>query len=427
MIPFRFPLPGVLLTEGNCTGTLAAARFFGRLGVPVVLAESNSESLTAASKYVARHYHCPAYSDSEAFVTWLLEFGARQPGYFLYGTSDDLVFILARQCERLASSFRLYQPAEQTIFTLANKQQLYATARACGIETPGTFYPTSMDDVRLLARTLQYPILVKPKIQMGLHAGVKGILCANEKATVQAFHAYQSRFTYAPWTLSYDPSLRWPMIQAYFFEAATHTYSLCGFLSRENDIYLVGAAEKVLQQPLHLGIGLAFESRPVIAEVADAVRRLALKTGYYGVFEAEFIYLPDDNRYLLMDFNPRFYGQMGFDLMRGLPLIHLSCAAALDDRETMQTLARTNAAGGDAQIIYKYRIHWMLRLLLSTQWLAGRIPARIRRYWLDWSREGNVYDPLNDAGDKGPLLRYVWQHLWYCLRHPRAAFYFHFR
>jgi hypothetical protein len=40
-------------------------------------------------------------------------------------------------------------------------------------------------------------------------------------------------------------------------------------------------------------------------------------SGYVGVFEAAFIRASTDPR--LIDFNPRFFGQMRFDVVRGLP------------------------------------------------------------------------------------------------------------
>ena len=421
-----FPVPGVLLTEGNHGGTLAAARLFGSAGLHVVLADSDSATLAGASRFVSRRFRCPAYKNTDAFVAWLMAFGAKYPGYFLYGTSDDVVFLLARERERLASCFRLYQPSEQTIFSLSNKQLLYAMAREIGIETPGTFYPSSTEDVELLVRTLDYPLIVKPKTQLGLSLNVRGMLCRTPLEVRRAFYGYQQKFPYAPWVHAYDPTLCWPMIQAWFDDPATQTYSLSGFLSKENDIYLARGAQKVLQQPLDVGIGLAFESRPLIEKISEKVRQLALRSGYYGVFEVEFVRLAYEDRYLLTEFNPRFYGQMGFDIMRGMPLGHLALAGALGDVSTMRGLVKT-AGSWDHRVIYKYRIHWMLQLLVTTQWLGGKVSAAMRRYWLAWAREGNVYDPLCDAMDKGPFFKYVWRHMLHILRHPYAAFSYYFR
>ena len=54
-----------------------------------------------------------------------------------------------------------------------------------------------------------------------------------------------------------------------------------------------------------------------MAPLAAAVARLCRGLGYFGAFEVEF--LREGERRMVIDFNPRFYGQMAFDVKRGLP------------------------------------------------------------------------------------------------------------
>ena len=67
-----------------------------------------------------------------------------------------------------------------------------------------------------------------------------------------------------------------------------------------------------------IALALLKRNVPVDAELAEKVRQLCVKLGYFGSFEVEFIRA--GGRQLLIDFNPRFYSQMGFDIARGMPL-----------------------------------------------------------------------------------------------------------
>ena len=77
------------------------------------------------------------------------------------------------------------------------------------------------------------------------------------------------------------------------------------------------ASMKILQRPRKVGIGLCFEARAIEEPLVEKIAALCRRVGYTGVFEAEFVVAGD--RRLLIDFNPRFYSQMGFEVARGLP------------------------------------------------------------------------------------------------------------
>ena len=69
----------------------------------------------------------------------------------------------------------------------------------------------------------------------------------------------------------------------------------------------------------HTGISVPLgEDYP---EIRESVRRICEATGYHGAFEVEFI--PSADGDLLMDFNPRYYGQMQLEISRGLPIPEL--------------------------------------------------------------------------------------------------------
>lgn len=98
-------------------------------------------------------------------------------------------------------------------------------------------------------------------------------------------------------------------------------YSLAGFVDRSGEILGVRASQKVVQSPRGMGVGLLFREAPVDPEVLEGLARLCRRTGYFGVFEVEFVRA--DGGHHLIDFNPRYYGQVQFEISRGLSLPQL--------------------------------------------------------------------------------------------------------
>jgi hypothetical protein len=174
---------------------------------------------------------------------------------------------------------------------------------------------------------------------------------------------------------------------------------------------------KILQRPRRVGIGLCFETcaleEPLVAKLAALCRQV----GYAGVFEAEFVIAGD--RRLLIDFNPRFYSQMGFEVARGLQLPLLVWRAARGEEP---------AAGGRAALrdrdvgIYCHK--GMLDLILALQRLSGRMSRDEVRSWRSWYRRassaGSATDAVRDPDDPKPAWVDGASWIGGFARHPRS-------
>jgi predicted ATP-grasp superfamily ATP-dependent carboligase len=416
----------MLLTMGGYFGTLAAARCLGRRGLQVYLADADSQSPTAMSRYVTKFFATPAGERLERFGQSLLRLGEEAHGAVLYPTSDDMAWVMARRRQELAQKFKMYQPPSEVIDSLLNKKILYQTAGELGIDVPDSHYPGSFEEIEALKDVVTYPVIVKPKTQIGMSVPVKALVCRNAAELLHNARRVVESFPYLDEMLEYNPDVKWPMIQAFHPEAASETYSLGGFLTENATDIVVRGAKKVLQQPIRVGVGMAFESRPVNVDLQDQIVRLCRKVGYYGVFEAEFIHIAATDKYLLIDFNPRFYGQMGFEIARGMPLpLFVHHAATGRHSELSKEIAA--AADWDHSVVHKYAFGWMMRTLLTTQWLSGRISSAFRRRWLAWSKDVNVYDAVHAEDDHAPHRAYLLNILRATIRHPRSSFYHFFR
>jgi predicted ATP-grasp superfamily ATP-dependent carboligase len=411
--------PPVLLTVGQFYGTLAAARCLGRAGVPVTLADGHALAPARWSRYVARRVACPEVHEPEAFVGWLLEFGRDNPGHVLLPTSDDVAWLFAERREELAEHYRMIPGTFASIDSLLDKHALLEHAHAVGLDVPDTWFPESEGDAVTLARAVGFPLLLKPRTQVLHQSGSKGVLVENAEELVARHAELRARDRYGARLLRRNPAAAWPMLQRYYPSASEHIYSLSGYAGEGGALVAARGARKILQRPRKLGIGLCFEEAPLVRTLVDGVAALCRRAGYRGVFEAEFVEL--EGRALLIDFNPRFFSQMAFDIDRGMPLPRLAYADALGDCTGFDALALAahvgESAGGH---VYSHRV--LFELMLRAQRASGHLSADEERHWRGWwsQHRADATDAVGDRGDVGPLAIDVIGHLSWFARHPRS-------
>jgi D-aspartate ligase len=411
--------PPILLTMADYYGTLAAARCLGRLGVPITMAESKLLAPARWSRYVTRRVECPDVGDSEAFLEWLLRFGEENPGHVLYPTSDDMAWLFALHREQLAPYFLMYQPEVSAIYALLNKQRLHDLCKDVGLEVPDTWFAEGEADLERVAAEARFPVLLKPQTQILFESHVKGSQVERASELLPRYREFLEKNHYGRKLLAYDARANRPMVQAFYAEAAQNIFSLSGFVDRTGELFVARGALKVLQRPRKLGIGLCFEEVPVDAQLAEKLRQLCKKLGYFGTFEVEFIRA--GGRQLLIDFNPRFYSQMGFDIARGMPLPLFVYEAASGHEARLAEVAREALAWkGAGQHIYCHR--GIFELLLRVQGLSGRLSSEEVAHWREWyarHRERAV-DAVIDTKDWMPWAVDVALHLRSYVRHPKG-------
>ncbi len=262
------------------------------------------------------------------------------------------------------------------------------------------------------------PVLVKPRTQVLSRTHSKGIIVRERGDLLPAYRRLR-RSGYGPALLDQVPDAFVPMIQAYHPEGAHEIYVLAAFRDRARSLIAARSGLKIFQQPRSLGIGLCFVDAPLDMALVEGVRRLADAVGYFGLLQLEFVRAGGRN--LLIDFNPRFYNQLAFDVARGLPLPQMVYSAACDDPEELARL------GGDAE---QSRVDrdlvfcndFGLRLMVAAQRFLGRMSEREATRWTRWRHDNRlrVIDPARSPDDGVPALVDAASQLLGVARHPRA-------
>jgi predicted ATP-grasp superfamily ATP-dependent carboligase len=375
----RHDTPG-LLTMPTYGGTLAAVRCLGEHGIRLTVAGQHLLAPARWSRYATRWTRCPSEAEPERLLAWLLDFGRREPGHFLYPTSDDLAFLFAAHAAELGEHFCLYQPSLSSIVRALDKKLLYEACEAVGLETVPTTYPATDEDALRCVQQWNFPVILKTRTQVRRILQDKGSVVVTRKDLPAALRAHAERNHYRSGLEDTFGDVTKPMIQQYFPRGAEAIYSIAGFIDRTGELFAARGAVKVLPRTRPVGFGLAFEAAPLDPGLAEKVLRLCRLIGHFGVFEVEFV--RDGERRMVIDFNPRFYHQMAFDVARGLPLPLLAWHAARGDETALADGIAASARVPDDASIYCHRVSF--ELSLATQRLCGSLTAAERDRWKQW-------------------------------------------
>jgi predicted ATP-grasp superfamily ATP-dependent carboligase len=161
------PLAGVVLL-GGAHGTLAMARSFGRLGIPVALI-TNDHPLPRWSRFVRHQFDWAgpdapeaadtlvALASSHAFHNWLL-----------LPCGDGEVKLVASEQQRLGGTFRLLSSGWDSLNALCDKQLLAQRAAEAGIAVPKNFRVRS--DSEAASIDMIFPVVLKPAQRLAPNA-----------------------------------------------------------------------------------------------------------------------------------------------------------------------------------------------------------------------------------------------------------------
>lgn len=410
----------ILLANPNYYGTLAAMRSLGRAGVEVVTVDPSMICNGRFSRYSSHHLRCPPYEESSAWAEWLLRKARAAPRRAIYATSDAVSFALARHRNDLSADFELCQPSLDSVMSILDKGLLMQNAQAVGIETPPTWFPANSTEAAKIAKDAGRTVLIKPRSQLAQRTGTKGTVVESCDPRVKSiFDSYMKDYATNSEFVKQSSVAMTPLIQKYYPQAFDSVYSLSGFREEIGGGLVMRAARKVLQQPRRTGIGLGFAPALVDACLADQVKRLCERIGYYGVFELEFVLA--EGKAMLIDFNGRFYHQIAFDIARGMELPALAYAAARGNQtEVVRLMAHGNS--GKQKDVAGFCNHFILTTLVRMQRIFRTISYKDAARWQQWAKgsHGKMIDAIKDPDDTLPAFIDAGQYLLHFLRHPRA-------
>jgi D-aspartate ligase len=390
----------VLLATAASSGTIAAVRYLGSMGIDVGVLSSGRLCAAGWSRRAARTYSAPPESDSQQFLDALLAIGEAYHGQILIPTSDETAWLYTMHAAQLKRHFFVYQPSIASMQRILDKRLLADAAISVGLAVLPSWDPRSIDDVAAIAPTLPYPILIKPRTHVHRLRNDKGIVVYSESELMWQYQQFVTREQQRASDHPLLPDAGLPVLQQFVDAGRQGVHSVTGFIDRTGDLFVTRLSTKLFQRSQPVGVGVCFQSLPTDPLLSNAVRRLCRALDYFGIFEVEFIGF--DGRWAAIDFNPRFFNQMGMDIHRGMPLPLLACLDASGESTALRD-AVAKAQPDDAARTVFYD-GFTLRAILFAQMITSRISRHDRANWRVWMKENALHavDAAIDRGDPVP-------------------------
>jgi D-aspartate ligase len=416
--------PSVMLASAAYAGTLAAVRDLGANGFKVSVMSSPrlgvgwSPRISAAawSRYTTYAYRAPPERENQRFLDRLLSIGAADPGQILLPTSDETAWLYTANAGQLARHYRVYQPTIATMQRILDKQRFADAAIAAGVPVVPTWDVRTLAELKGLAAALPYPVFIKPRTHVNRVSNDKGVLVTSQCDLIDEFLRFINREQTALPSNPLLPDARIPILQQFVRVASEGVCSVSGFMDRSGELFVTRRATKIMQRSHPAGVGVCFESLPPDPGLSDAVRRLCVELGYFGIFEVEFLLF--DGAWAVIDFNPRTFNQIGMDIRRGMPLPLLACLDAAGETVALKAaVARAQTESKDTSATV-FCDRFTLRAILLARMLTRRISRGEFAFWRSWMKgnTANCVDVAAGVGDPLPRVVHVASEIFLGLR-----------
>jgi predicted ATP-grasp superfamily ATP-dependent carboligase len=155
----------VLVLDGNQNQAVASARSLARTGHTTYVAEAASWSKAGWSRASSGCFRYPApQRDVEGFIREIFAFVRERPGTLVLPMTEATTLPVSSHRDSLISAgARLVLPDHSDLLRAFDKEETTRLAASLGITTPKTSTVTSVEQWRDLARSIQYPVVLKPR------------------------------------------------------------------------------------------------------------------------------------------------------------------------------------------------------------------------------------------------------------------------
>jgi predicted ATP-grasp superfamily ATP-dependent carboligase len=360
----------------------------------------------AWSNCTTRAYKAPPESESQRFLERLLAIGASNPGQILLPTSDETVWLFASNARELERYFRIALPSQEVLLNILDKKRLADVAIRAGLAVLPGWDPRTTDEVVALAPTLPYPVLIKPRTHVHRLRNDKGLVVYSASELKSKYQRYVDREQpSAEDDGFFSRESSRPILQRFVRVGDEGVYSVTGFIDRTGELFVARGATKVFQRSQPIGVGVSFESRPLSPAMSEAVRRLCRELGYHGIFEVEFLWF--DGQWVVIDFNPRLFNQVGMDILREMPLPLFACFEAVGEAAKLREVVQKAQEFRDEKFAFCDR--FTMRAILLAQAVTGRSLPEKRAYWRSWAKlhSDHIVDFVANNEDRVPEIIHV--------------------
>lgn len=315
----------VMVLDGSSRAALAIVRSLGQKGFEVFAGGNTPYARSFFSKYCRGSFVYAESKDIEQSRKMHEEILAAvkhfRPGVLMPIFSKTVLAVLKYRDEYEHETRIIPFSNYWEYRRLDDKALLTKLAMDLGVPVPETFFPKDDDDVVRVAETLEYPVLIKPRVS----AGGFGIRCASNPKELrlrykEVVNLRERVILFEP----FDPAA--PVIQRFIQGAVMTAQTYC--LEGKTQAMFIG--QSLRQWPVTFGSPIAY--KPVKHPKAEKIARDFLEQiNWEGPVNLTFVEDARDGVPKLIEVNPRLAGTVESAMASGIDLPFLLAKAALGE------------------------------------------------------------------------------------------------
>jgi D-aspartate ligase len=318
---FDDQIPLVILRIGHYPlhhGGVGAIRTMGRAGVPVYAMTEDRFTPAAVSSYLTGAIVATVSptASNDAVLAGFAQVGSQigRPAVAL-PTDDEAAVFLAEHRDALAQWFLI--PAVDACLPrqLASKRGLYEICQRLAVPTPASCFPVTSEDVTHFGHSAMFPVVAK-----NVDPWVRQVKPAVDSTVLVASPADLAGMA-STWGSAPKVAL-----QEYIPREDAEDWIFHGYFDSRSECLVGFTGVKYRSWPPGFGV-TTYARTQFNADVIRQSTSLVRALGYHGIVDLDWRYDRRDQRYKLLDFNPRVGAQFrlfetdtGIDVVRAMHL-----------------------------------------------------------------------------------------------------------
>ena len=310
-----------LVTDAYGRICLCITRSLGGKNIKVVCGDENKFAMSFYSKYCKNYFIYPSYrNEPTAFISELLRKVKFQRFDVIIPAGPPTTLLLSQYKTKFEKYTKVAVSEWPLISKVVDKAIMTRWAYTHNFPVPSTAYPEKTDDLRVLTKNLNYPVVIKPRRRGGSWG-----VC----------YAYTEKDLISKWNYVHETFGSFPVVQEY----------LCGpglgveCLFNRGEPRAIFVHKRLREYPPSGGTSTLRESVD-----APEIRNLGVKMleelGWHGVAMVEFK-LDNCGKPKFLEINPRFWGSLPLAVHSGVDFPWLYYQMLRD---------------GDVKTVFKYTV-----------------------------------------------------------------------
>ena len=296
-------------------GVLGIARSAGRLGIPVYRVGLERRAPAALSRYCSGWRSVSASATDDQILEALYELRRDVGSAILIAVDDASSVFVEEHVSALDPHFLFPRQPSGLAQALSSKREMYELCQQHDIPTPLSIFPESESEVLEHSELASFPIVAKCINAADAPLASPRVAIAQDRT--ELLEAYR---------LMESPAGQNVMLQEYIPGTPETVWMFNGYFDEHSDCRVGFTGRKIRQAPPYTGattLGVCLAN----PEVHETTVRFMKALGYRGILDIGYRFDHRDNRYKLLDVNPRiggtfrlFVGHDGMDVLRALHL-----------------------------------------------------------------------------------------------------------